>query len=199
MKLIKSGPAFPLRHLLGEDEEGIQTLVSPGFESANLKCSARCSFSFLHFLHIKLLFLCFKAHRPQKYRSIFQRLRLQNQSGVFPTLTESFAECIVVIIMISIIVFFAACLVFTLPFTKCCITSQSARVSSPIYGGLEKRRAEIFIFCCVCAAATSEFVHFVDCAIVCVCVCVSLCVHASVFHLTIHPGPGSICLSDHLM
>lgn len=29
-------------------------------------------------------------------------------------------------------------------------------------------------------------------------VCV-LCVHTSAFHLTIHPGPGSICLSDHLM
>lgn len=195
MKLIKSGPAFPLRHLLGEEEEDIQTLVSPCFESANLKCSARCSFSFLHFLNIKLLSLCFKAHRPQKYRSIFQRLRLWNQSSVFPTLTESFAECVVNIIIVIASVVFPACLVCTLsPFTKCCITSQSARISSPVYVGLWKRRAKILIPA-TSAAALSEFVHFVDCAIV----CVPLYVHASVFHLTIHPGPRSICLSDHLM
>lgn len=45
MKLIKSGPAFPLAISWGEEGSGgggrIQTLVSPGFESANLKCSAR--------------------------------------------------------------------------------------------------------------------------------------------------------------
>lgn len=145
MKLIKSGPAFPLRHLLGEEEEGIQTLVSPGFESANLKCSARCSFSFLHFLHIKLLSLCFKAHRSQKYRSIFQRLRLWNQSSVCPTLAESFAECVVVIIIVIAIIVFTARLVCTLsPLTKCCIASQNAGVSSPVYVGLWKRHAEIF-------------------------------------------------------
>lgn len=45
---------------------------------------------------------------------------------------------------------------------------------------------------CCC---TGELIAF----LLIVCVDVFVCVHASVFHLTIHPGLGSICLSDHLM
>lgn len=32
-----------------------------------------------------------------------------------------------------------------------------------------------------------------------VCLCERAHVHMSAFHLTLHGGPGSICLSDHLM
>lgn len=115
----------------------------------------------------------------------------------FPTLTESFAECVVVVIIIIILPLLFSRLVLS---AHPVLQNVVSRVRVPRFPALfgcrsVEETSRDFIFCCVCAAALSEFVHFVDCAIV----CVSLCVHASVFHLTIHPGPRSICLSDHLM
>lgn len=95
MKLIKSGPAFPLAISWGVEGRswgvggGIQTLVSPGFESANLKCSARRSFSFLHFLHIKLLSPLFqKRVGPQKTRINFSATEAFGIRAVFDSHTR---------------------------------------------------------------------------------------------------------------
>lgn len=108
----------------------------------------------------------------------------------------SFAACIVVIIIISIIVFTAR-LVRAHSLLQNVVSLVTVPwVSSPIYVGLQKRGAEIlFSAASVLPQQTSSYTLL----IVRLCACVSLCVHASVFHLTIHPGPGSICLSDHLM
>lgn len=135
MKLIKSGPAFPLPSL---GEGGIQTLVSPGFESANLKCSVRCSFHF--FISCILSYFPFVSkHIAPKIKINFSALEPLELEQCFSTLAESFTECVII---------FMGCVVCTdfffsppLP-TKCCITSQSVGFFSPVYVGLREQERE---------------------------------------------------------
>lgn len=61
-----------------------------------------------------------------------------------------------------------------------------------IEGEREREKCDYILVRCFCVTVFSVFMHFC-------CLCVRVRVHASVFHLTIHSGPGSICLSDHLM
>lgn len=146
MKLIKSGPAFPLPSL---GEGGIQTFVSPGFESANLKCSVCCSFHF--FISCILSYFPFVSkHIAPKIKINFSALEPLELEQCFSTLAESFTECVII---------FMGCVVCTDFFSpssphKMLYHKSERRVFSPVYVGLHEQEREeqgfYFRVLCLC-------------------------------------------------
>lgn len=178
MKLIKSGSAFPLLSLGGV---GNSNARFSRLWKCKLKVLRVLSFSFLHFLHIKFLFpFCFKVHCPENKDQFFSA-RGFGIRAVFSTLAEWFT---VVTALFSRAVLCCTYKIFVSQITDC-------GAFSPVYASLHEieGKCDYISACCVCADVIGMFLHFCKC----------VCVHMNVFHLTIHPGSGSICLSDHLM
>lgn len=150
MKLIKSGPAFPLPSL---GEGGIQTLVSPGFESANLKCSVRCSFHF--FISCILSYFPFVSkHIAPKIKINFSALEPLELEQCFSTLAESFTEYSIPLLFSWDVL--SAQIFFFSPSSphKMLYHKSERRVFSPVYVGLHEQEREeqgfYFRVLCLC-------------------------------------------------
>lgn len=184
MKLIKSGPAFPLlsHGVAKSGGRGDSNVHFSSFESANSKCSVYCSFHFFIFCIVSYpptpTFLSQSAS-PQKIKINFLAC------GAFGIRAE-FSPCSRFRLLPYCFCIGCRSTVHAVYIKKNQTTKKQKRNNKWGQRVLNASRQ-----CC----CTGELIGF----LLIVCVDVFVCVHASVFHLTIHPGLGSICLSDHLM